>query len=42
MTDRIKILREQSLKAEARISAERALLVTEFYQTGRGGEFPYP
>jgi len=35
MTDRIKLLREQSLEAVNRISAERALLVTEFYETGR-------
>ena len=36
MTDRIKKLRDQSLKAVNRISAERALLVTEFYKTGIG------
>ncbi len=34
MTDRIKKLREQSLNAINRISAERAVLVTEFYETG--------
>ncbi len=34
MTDRIKILREQSLRAVNRISSERALLVTEFYESG--------
>lgn len=33
MTDRIKNLREQSLHAVPSISAERALLVTEFYQS---------
>lgn len=33
MNERIKKLREQSLKAINHISAERALLVTEFYQT---------
>ena len=32
MTPRIQKLREESLNAEPRISAERALLVTEFYQ----------
>ena len=32
MTPRIKKLREQSLNAESRISAERGLLVTEFYK----------
>jgi len=31
MNDRIKILREQSLNAEAKISLERAELLTEFY-----------
>ena len=36
MTARIKKLRDQSLKAVNRISAERALLVTEFYKTGIG------
>ena len=34
MTDRIKKLREQSLNAVNRISAERAILVTELYETG--------
>ena len=34
MTERIRKLREQSLNAENRISAERALLITEFYQSG--------
>ncbi|MBE0648115.1 MAG: glycyl radical protein [Bacteroidales bacterium] len=34
MNNRIKKLRDQSLKAVNRISAERALLVTEFYQSG--------
>jgi len=34
MTDRIKKLREQSLQAINCISPERAILVTEFYQTG--------
>ncbi|GET25588.1 trans-4-hydroxy-L-proline dehydratase [Prolixibacter sp. NT017] len=33
MTPRIKKLREQSLNAVNRISAERALLITEFYQS---------
>jgi len=42
MTDRIKILRESSLKATNRISAERALLVTEFYQTGIDREVSVP
>ncbi len=32
MTERIKILREKSLNAINRLSAERALLVTEFYK----------
>ncbi len=34
MTDRIKRLREQSLNAVNCISAERAVLITEFYETG--------
>lgn len=34
MTKRIKRLREQSLTAENRITAERALLITEFYKSG--------
>ncbi|MBE0637634.1 MAG: glycyl radical protein [Bacteroidales bacterium] len=33
MTDRIKVLRENSLNAVNRISAERALLITEFYKS---------
>jgi trans-4-hydroxy-L-proline dehydratase len=35
MTPRIKRLREESLNAVHRISAERALLITEFYQSHR-------
>ena len=42
MTDRIKRLRENSLQAVNRISAERALLVTEFYQTGIDHEVSVP
>lgn len=42
MTDRIKKLREQSLNAINRISAERALLVTEFYKTGIDREVSVP
>jgi len=42
MTDRIKILRERSLKAINRISSERALLVTEFYGTGIDREVSVP
>lgn len=34
MTDRIKRLREQSLNAVNCISAERAVLITEFYESG--------
>lgn len=34
LSERIKRLREQSLNAENRISAERALLITEFYKSG--------
>jgi formate C-acetyltransferase len=42
MTDRIKYLREQSLRATNRISAERALLVTEIYQSGIDREVSVP
>lgn len=41
MTERIRKLREQSLNAENRISAERALLITEFYQSGMADAEPY-
>ena len=42
MTERIRKLREQSLNAENRISAERALLITEFYQSGMSDAEPVP
>jgi pyruvate formate-lyase/glycerol dehydratase family glycyl radical enzyme len=42
MTDRITKLRLQSLNAVNRLSAERALLVTEFYQTGIDREVSVP
>ena len=42
MTERIRKLREQSLYAENRISAERALLITEFYQSGMADAEPVP
>ncbi len=42
MTDRIKILRDSSRNAVNRISAERALLVTEFYQSGIDREVSVP
>jgi formate C-acetyltransferase len=42
MTDRIKFLREQSLNAVNRISAERAELVTGFYQSGIDREVSVP
>ncbi len=42
MTDRIRKLREQSQNAINRISAERAFLVTEFYQTGIEREVSVP
>lgn len=41
MTDRIKILRKQSLDAVNTLSAERALLVTEFYKNNLNG-YPIP
>lgn len=42
MTDRVKKLREQSVKAVNRLSAERALLVTAFYQSGVDREVSVP
>ena len=42
MTERIRKLREQRLNAENRISAERALLITEFYQSGMADAEPVP
>jgi len=42
MTERIEKLREQSLNAVNRISAERALLVTEFYKSDRAQEVSIP
>lgn len=42
MTERIRKLREQSLNAENRISTERALLITEFYQSGMADAEPVP
>lgn len=42
MTERIKRLREQSLNAVNRISAERALLITEFYKSGVADGLPVP
>ena len=42
MTERIRRLREQSLTAEYRLSAERALLLTEFYKSDRSEEVSVP
>ncbi len=42
MTPRIERLRNESLQAEYRISAERALLVTEFYQSHRAQQVSVP
>jgi formate C-acetyltransferase len=42
MNERIKKLRENSLNAVNRISAERALLVTEFYKQDVLREYSYP
>ena len=42
MTDRIQYLRDQSLKAVNCLSAERALLVTDFYQSGMDREVSVP
>lgn len=42
MNDRIKKLREQSLKAVNKLSEERALLVTEFYKSDEARELSVP
>jgi len=42
MTERVKKLRKNSLAAINRISAERALLVTEFYKSGKAREVSAP
>ena len=42
MTERVKILREQSLNAVNRITAERALLVTEYYKSNEAGRYSIP
>ncbi|HVP57929.1 MAG TPA: trans-4-hydroxy-L-proline dehydratase [bacterium] len=40
MTDRVKRLREQSLEARPAISAERAVIVTNFYKASPSGSVP--
>jgi trans-4-hydroxy-L-proline dehydratase len=42
ISNRIKKLREESLSAVNRLSTERALLLTEFYQSGRADEVSVP
>jgi formate C-acetyltransferase len=42
MNERVKKLRKQSLTATHRISAERALLVTEFYKSDRAAQVSTP
>ena len=42
LSERIKKLRDQSLNAVNRISAERALLITEFYKSGVAAAEPVP
>lgn len=42
LTDRVKELKEQSLNAAESISAERALLVTEFFKSGAARELSVP
>jgi len=42
LTDRVKKLREQSLNAEERISAERAVLITRFYESDESRELSAP
>ncbi|HHJ52068.1 MAG TPA: formate C-acetyltransferase/glycerol dehydratase family glycyl radical enzyme, partial [Caldithrix abyssi] len=42
MNERIRKLREQTLTAEPKISAERAKLVTEFYKSPLAGQVSVP
>jgi trans-4-hydroxy-L-proline dehydratase len=42
LSDRVKKLREQSLNAEEKISAERALLITQFYKSDEARELSAP
>ncbi|MGM0665852.1 MAG: trans-4-hydroxy-L-proline dehydratase [Bacteroidota bacterium] len=42
LTERVKKLRDQSLNAVESLSAERALLVTEFYRSDMAGEVSVP
>ena len=42
MNDRIKIIREQSLNAEAKITLERAELLTEFYKGDEAKTYSTP
>ncbi|MGE5500165.1 MAG: pyruvate formate lyase family protein, partial [Syntrophothermus sp.] len=42
MTERIRMLREQSLNAVPRISLERGLLLTEFYKSGQAEKVSVP
>ncbi len=42
LSERVKKLRDQSLNAVEKISAERALLITEFYKSDEAGELSAP
>lgn len=42
LTDRVKRLREQSINAVERISAERAQLITAFYKSDESRELSAP
>ena len=42
LSDRVKKLREQSLNAEEKISAERAVLITQFYMSDEARELSAP
>jgi formate C-acetyltransferase len=42
MNERIRVLREQSLNAEERLSSERARLITEFYKDHNIGQYSIP
>ena len=42
ISERVRILREQSLDAVEKISVERALLMTQFYKSEEALEFSVP
>jgi hypothetical protein len=42
ISERVKNLREQSIEAVETITAERAVLMTEFYKSDEARELPVP